>query len=1003
MSTNRWIHSRAFRLVTATLAVSFTILAWTASGVAQTITGQVRDQGTGEPLSAVQVAIPGLEVGTLTGAGGMYVLSNVPAGTHAVEVIRIGYRRLLQEVTVTSGESLVVDFDLAREALELDAIVVTGTAGGSQVRAIGNVVDRVDVSSVMENAPIFTTEQAIRGRVPGVVATVGSSVAGADAGRIRIRGSSSIGLPNAPVVYVDGQRINSDRSRLPGTTDSGTYSRLNDIAPEDIESIEIIKGPAAATLYGTEAANGVIQIITKRGVEGAPRFDASVEVGTNWLANVEDEFPLLYGTVDGEIVTQRPYETETALHGREPYQKGLIQKYNLSVTGGTDMFQYFASANRSDAEGIVDFNWDRRHSGRLSLSALLTEALTVDMGAYYMKSATRRPGAIFAPFIRGRPARFVQGHQDRGLGSTPPKELGEGQREIMDNSRLSWTLEAAYNPLPWLSTRAVAGIDVNQEMLNDVTFREANAPNGFFGNAGTGRASVSSVRATNRSFDLSASATFQVTDQLGSVTSTGLQYLNRSDWSVNASGEDFLARPLTTIGATGLRSGSEDFFENTTLGVYVQQQFDWDNRVFVTGAVRMDDNSAFGDAFDAAVYPKLSATWVLHEEPFWNIDFVEQFRLRGAWGAAGQQPDIFAAQRLYEANAGVGDEPVVWPSLIGNPDLGPERGEELELGFDASFFDDRLEVLFTRYWKTTTDAIVRRDAPPSTGFPGDQFVNVGKVSNWGNELSVSADLVRGDRVRSTLNVAVATLGSRLDDAGGVGELAVRRTRWHVEGLPLASLYDYRVVSADFVSGDSGPVTNVMCDGGTGPNGWDMGGPPVPCEEAPRVYWGRGNEPTWTLNVGPTLTLFENVRFTANIYAQGGNMIGSNTISSRHSNWNNTLHSNTLDNPIVVAQRSVAPFVMGFYDAGYATFRELSLQYNLPTAWTQRFGASRAVVTVGAQNLGILWQEQKTSYITGEPLGHPEKTGIETEEFGGEQTPGQIPPLRAVTVNVRVSF
>src|SRR5690606_29959073 len=197
----------------------------------------------------------------------------------------------------------------------------------------------------------------------------------------------------------------------------------------------------------------------------------------------------------------------------------------------------------------------------------------------------------------------------------------------------------------------------------------------------------------------------------------------------------------TTVSGGSVRDGGESFVENITAGVYFQQQVGWRNRVFLTAAVRADANSAFGESFKAAYYPKLSGTWVMHEEPFWNIDWVSQFRLRSAWGAAGQQPATFAAARLYDPVVGYQDEPALTPSAYGNPQLKPERGEELELGFDASMLDGRLTFEYTRYQRAVKDAIVNRPLPPSSGFTGSQIVNIGLLNASGNELGMTARLV----------------------------------------------------------------------------------------------------------------------------------------------------------------------------------------------------------------------------------------------------------------------
>src|SRR5690606_34042757 len=237
------------------------------------------------------------------------------------------------------------------------------------------------------------------------------------------------------------------------------------------------------------------------------------------------------------------------------------------------------------------------------------------------------------------------------------------------------------------------------------------------------------------------------------------------------------------------------------------------DRVFVTGAVRADANSAFGSEFDAAIYPKLSATWAIHEEPFWSIDFVDQLRLRMAWGAAGQQPGTIDATRLYNPRVGYGDQPALAPGAYGNPHLKPERGEELELGFDASLLGGRLGVEVTRYQRAVKDAIVGRPLAPSTGLTGSQMVNIGLLSAWGNELGINARLIERSRFRWEVDAQLATMRNEIEDLGGLESIALGTQAQHREGYSIADLFMRRILSAEI--DEQGAVLSATCDGGTG--------------------------------------------------------------------------------------------------------------------------------------------------------------------------------------------
>src|SRR5690606_30553675 len=224
------------------------------------------------------------------------------------------------------------------------------------------------------------------------------------------------------------------------------------------------------------------------------------------------------------------------------------------------------------------------------------------------------------------------------------------------------------------------------------------------------------------SVDYGASGSWNATSDLSLTTSAGAQYYRRLHEASVATGEGFPLELLETVSSGAIRTGDEEFWENRSLGVYVQQEIGWRNRSFLTGALRGDDNSAFGENFSFVTYPKLSASWVLSEESFLaDQDWLTTLRLRGAWGRAGTQPDVFDAVRTYEPVDGYEGESALTPDNVGNPELKPEVGDEIELGFDLGLFDERLSAEFTYYRQRTLDALIRVPTLPSLGFPGFQF------------------------------------------------------------------------------------------------------------------------------------------------------------------------------------------------------------------------------------------------------------------------------------------
>jgi outer membrane receptor protein involved in Fe transport len=519
-----------------------------------------------------------------------------------------------------------------------------------------------------------------------------------------------------------------------------------------------------------------------------------------------------------------------------------------------------------------------------------------------------------------------------------------------------------------------------------------------------------SARVEFFTLDYAASARYHpfLQGDLGLATSIGFQYYQRENSSITADGRIFPALPITTVSGGSSRLGEENFSENATVGVYIQQEASWRNRVFLTGAIRGDDNSAFGAEYNAAIYPKLSATWVLHEEPFWNIDWVQQLRLRSAWGEAGLQPGAFDASRLYAPEVGYQDQPALVPSAFGNPQLKPERSQELEVGFDATLLKNRVDVTFTHYNRNILDAIVRRPIPPSLGFSGSQIINVASVKGWGNELAINALVYPGERVSWDVGFQVATNDTRIADLGELTFIGAGLRFEHRREYPIGGIFIKHILSAKIDA--AGAVTEALCDGGTGATGLDMGGEPVPCANAPRVYWGR-SAPYWQLGINSTLTLFRDLRLYARVEGTGGNYNFNTEMRASH---NNGITKPVLmrDDPLVQATRAIENDAMALYDASFAKLREVSLSYTLPTAMVARFGASGGAVTFAGRNLMMLWtghygfdtprdgRVPQVREIGGEWTWDPEMRS--TGQIAGDfQT--VLPPTASFVMALRFSF
>ena len=979
------------------------------------ITGAVTDAASGAPIEAAQVRVAGTNLGTTTNAQGRFTLPAVPAGTVTLVVRRIGYAEGTRaNVAVAAGATATADVALTQATRTLNEVVVTGTPGGAQKRTIGNAVSTVRTDSILAAAPVANLNQVIGQRTPGVMMLPGTGQVGTGSA-IRIRGSSSLSLSNEPLIYIDGVRMDGDASRGPGQRGGANVSALNDIHPDDIESLEIIKGPAAATLYGTEASNGVIQIITKRGQSGRPQFDVSARSGASWLWDPEGRTGQRFmpdPARPGQVLGFNVYRNEIENGGGPIFGYGPMQNYSVSARGGTNAVRYFVSGTRNDDVGVVAWNTDVQNALRANLETELSKTLQLRIGTAFIAGQTRlAQGAIaidpFSNLVWSNPRFLVDGR--RGFQSAPPEEW-EKVESRYDNDRSTSNAELRWQPLAWMNHRLIAGVDNNAEVNTTLYPQMPEGANHYYGALGLGSKTVN--RGTRRLLTLDYAGSANLTrGDVVLTPSVGFQYYRTRSTFITASGQQFPAIPITTVTGGSVRDASETFVENATAGVYAQQQLGWHNRRFVTVALRADANSAFGEDFAAAYYPKLSASWVLHEEPFFRVPGVDELRFRAAWGAAGQQPATFAAARLYNPIVGYQNQPAILPTAFGNPELRPERGEELEVGFDLKLWN-RVDVTFTRFDRIVKDAIVNRPLPPSSGFApitggtGVQIVNIGRLDAWGNELGLNTRVLGGRRLEWSVGTQLSTMRNRIRDLGGLPFISLGTQAQNREGYSIADLFMLHIRRATIDS--VGRVLSATCDGGTGADGLQPGGADVPCAQARQLFLGR-SQPTWTFGFDNNVTLWQRLRLYARVEGNGGHKQVNTEIRATH-NQSTSEAVLRRDNPILQATRILENDRTGVYEAGFLRLREVSATFDLAENTARRLGVRRASISAGMRNVAMLWTAQHgwstpRSGMVREPIANmitwdPEVRAVGQAEVGYQTV---MPPTASATLAVRLSF
>ncbi len=957
------------------------------------ITGTVTDGQSGGPLGDVQVYLAGTELGALSRSNGRFLILNVAPGTYELRAERIGMGTASQSVSVAAGQAVEVNLSLQAQALGLDEIVVTGTAGAARRREIGNTISQIAVTDV-PSLPKATTD-ILQGAAPGVEITGGSGELG-QGKQIRLRGNSSISMSNQPIIYVDGVRIMDgafptvDGHDFPGGRGAlVTASPMDNINPNDIERIEVIKGSAATTLYGTEASAGVIQIFTKRGSQGAPVWTTEIGQGTGWVrkfgVNGVDYLNMEHymrdawwgggyegGAHSHDCVTDptsRWGTTNKSASGACSWPGAVwLQSYNLSVRGGAQALQYFISGNYEDDTGVMADDALRRYDfrGNFTVSPITDLQLQWNT-AYSNQWQSNTSGGNNAQGVTLNAFRQERNY----FGSADPQVIAQ----VLDYDlqqrieRFTTGATATYSPLPDLTNRFTVGYDFSQqEGRNLRNFGFPQFPQGGLEN--------DTWQKRVLTFDYVGTYGFPLTSALRTNFSWGGQAVGNETREVSAWGENFPGAAHPTVSSASIRLGDESRQKIWNAGFFFQNVFDLSDRYFLTVGLRVDGNSAFGKGFGLQTYPKVSGTWVLSDESFWS-DGWGQIKLRAAYGQSGRAPGAFDAVRTWDP-IGYASDPAFVPQNLGNPDLGPEVTGELEMGFDASWFGDRLSAAFTYYSQTTKDALMNVSSIPSEGFTQSQLRNVGKIGNKGLELQVNGGIIRNADWAWDVALNLSTNHSKVLDLGGIPEFNDLNGRI-IEGQPAPVMVGRRVANpneiGDFVYEDNGE--NVVV------------GPQLP---------------TRFISPSTTLRIPGNIQLAARGEYRGGNVMSVNPISINRSvrsplcfpYYVDPDHSIELkDNVPALWRERCTPGAARDYwfDASYFKLRSVSATVPVDFAFPDRVG--NATVTFSLDN-AWMWTKEIPWY-------DPEILGNASANDDGLGQTERIPAPATFRISLRVTF
>jgi len=780
------------------------------------ITGMVTDATTGESLPGVTILLEEISRGTATNIDGEYTINNVPAGTYTLKASFVGFTPF--ETTVTVGSSSVqLDIQLSEDILGLDEVVVTGVGSGTQTKKLGFSVAKVDDSQLSE-VPAADVGSAIAAKVPGVT-IVNASGDPANPASIRLRTSTSFSDDQSPLIIVDGVI---------------TEGSLADINMQDVESIEVVKGAAGASLYGSLAGNGVIQIITKRASNSIDRPQVTVRTEYGF-SSLDREYPVATThpwdetgvVIENGYVTAWPEWENTNATGFDgvfdnPYPVNYDnteemftgQPFNtnyISIANSSGSFNYFASFENYLQSGIIE-NLDefQRNSFRLNAdylynekfkltfsgSYVTTEYPDVDeqgQGANFFYSALTAPpildftqtGADGVPLNNG-----LTGYDVIGSNVQNPLYVAEFFTDDFERDRYIVGISASYTINDWLTVDGRQSLDKSYQLRSQRTPRGYQTPtpsqtfnNGYELRQTDERSSTITEAWATARFEMDDLNVRLIAKYLFEDRSRDIYTFSGSDYTLSGL-NSFSALDQTTFSITNFNSveRAENFIFDT--------EFDYQDKLILGAMIRRDGSSLFGEDERYQIYYRGSIAYRLTED--FEINNVQELKIRASYGLSGQRPPFVGQYETYDVNP-----TALLPGTRGNNALKPSEVAETEIGFDIAFLDRFNLTASYAQTVTTNDYLV---VPLINDFFPDQWQNVGEIEGTSFELGLNSSLINTRDMQAGLNLTFTTYDQEVTELGDLpaftrsagGALDLFRFE---EGVSYGAMYGNKLISS----------------------------------------------------------------------------------------------------------------------------------------------------------------------------------------------------------------
>lgn len=705
---------------------------------AQSISGTVSDES--GPLPGATVIVKGTTNGTTTDFDGKYSINVGNLENKLLVFSSLGYKTVSVKLNT---DNQLVDMVLQEDLLSLDEVIITGTSGIATKKQLGSAITSITADDLSDSKAIVSVGEALQGQVAGAYISRNS---GNPSGgmSIRLRGASTLSGSSDPLYIIDGVVVNN-RSNQAIDLGGYTQNRLVDINPNDIERIEILKGAAAAAIYGSRASNGVVQIFTKKGKIGAPKITYTASVNVNKIRkNLPYNDAQLEWDANGVAVPATRYNYQDYI-----FTSGTGYENSLSINGGTEKTKYAFSGSLYKNEGIVRNTDFGRKTLRLRIDQELYSWLDLSVGSFISSNKSNDmpngknygpiTALIFADNTNDQDPDEFGNYPNIGLWMPSPRETIDRIDASQKNFRSISDIQLKLSPFEGFKVNYTFGFDhSNTEGLLFVPRGVNTRPNG--------RSEKATINSNMYNSDFNMSYQFDINDKIKSTTGFGYSYQYEKNEAFGVKNDQvgpidgvIVTDPSNAIGGADFRS------EASYWGGFLQQTFAYNDRIFLTIAGRIDGASTFGENERQQFYPKISASYNISDEDFWNNSLINTLKLRAAWGQAGNLTalspyQIFTNYNQQNYNGNIG----YFPSLLqGNENLKPERQTELEFGFDMAMFNNKLSLEFSYYNQEVEDLLIGRSLSPSTGF-GNRFDNIGTMTNKGFELLLKAKPINGD-------------------------------------------------------------------------------------------------------------------------------------------------------------------------------------------------------------------------------------------------------------------